>query len=549
MKKFYTLILMSILAYLPGSSWAQPLNDDCANAIPVLLDEIVTFSTIDATTAGPFHPLCISSQNDTILNDIWYSYTAGFSGHVHWSLCFDAFFDTKIAVYQGNATCPLTDADLLACNDDAQDCDVTSVVEFDVVTGETYLLRLGGWNGEEGDGSFIVEQYTPPVGPPNNLCSNAQVITLGLDQPFTTVGATTDGPGHTGTCFLFSSNTAESDVWYSFTSPFTGFVQWSTCGEASFDTRLAIYVPGSPCPPTGDIDLYACNDDGQDCAEYTSKATFAVQEGETYLMRLGGYQASGTGTFDLEEVIPPVPPANDLCENPDTAFVMSAMDADLFNYTFEGSTENCQTVATLPVCTTYTTGEYSDVWYRFNSLGNDTIQIRFYSLDPLATFYVELHNDCLTHVDTALYNNACFIIDETQISATLDWTGFPAEPTWYYLRVSTRLTSQSPGGFNFQLVADITDIVSNEEVLSGKLSIDPNPVSDKLKVSYFPDIDRQGEIAITNALGEKIWQKNNMSFSRGGQQELIDVSGFLSGMYFLTITSEAQSITKRFVKQ
>lgn len=553
MKNLYFTCLFAGLFAFPILSWAQPANDFCSEAIPVLLDEVVSFDNTDATTDGPLHPGCPSSQNDSIFSDIWYSYTAAFTGHVRWTLCSTAIFDTKIAAYAPGAACPPVDGDLLTCNDDHPDCDITSQVEFDVVSGSTYLLRLGGWGstapGEQGSGTFVVEQYTPPVGPPNNQCANAQVVTLGLDQPFNTLGATTDGPNHTGPCFQFNDPTVNNDVWYSYTAGFTGSVLWTVCNTASFDTRLAVYVPGAPCPPAGDADLHSCNDDGQDCLEYTSAVFFDVEQGETYLLRLGSYGgATGSGDFDLVEAVPPVPPANDLCGEPDSVFIMSEEDADLFEYAFEGTTENCQPVSTLPVCSSSSGGEFADVWYRFNTNGNETVEIRFYTLDPLATFYVELHTDCLTPVDTALYENECFIIDEFLPSATLDITGFPPTPTWYYIRVSTRLTSQSPGPFNFQLVGDIL-IDANNIPLNGQVTLLPNPVTEKLTVSYSPDQDREGDMLVTNALGEKIWKKAGISFQQGGQQEVIDVSTFQAGIYFLTITSGEQSVTKKFVKQ
>jgi hypothetical protein len=110
------------------------------------------------------------------------------------------------------------------------------------------------------------------------------------------------------------------------------------------------------------------------------------------------------------------------------------------------------------------------------------------------------------------------------------------------------LTSQSPGPFNFQLVGDIL-IDANNIPLNGQVTLLPNPVTEKLTVSYSPDQDREGDMLVTNALGEKIWHKAGISFQQAGQQEVIDVSSFQAGIYFLTITSGEQSVTKKFVKQ
>jgi hypothetical protein len=135
----------------------------------------------------------------------------------------------------------------------------------------------------------------------NNTCSNATAIVPG-SYPFSTVNATTDGPAQPGSpCDVFGQNNVHNDIWYTYTASCNGTASFSTCNTATFDTRIAVY-PGGQCPPTAGS-LIGCNDDGVDCAGYTSFIQWNVVAGNTYLLRLGGYNAAamGTGTVELIE--------------------------------------------------------------------------------------------------------------------------------------------------------------------------------------------------------------------------------------------------------
>src|SRR5262245_25205336 len=68
--------------------------------------------------------------------------------------------------------------------------------------------------------------------PSNDDCSSPIIVNLGLN-PFTSEGATSAGPG---VCV-----TIGNDVWFKFKSTFTGNLRVSTCGDADFDTVIAVY--------------------------------------------------------------------------------------------------------------------------------------------------------------------------------------------------------------------------------------------------------------------------------------------------------------------
>ena len=139
--------------------------------------------------------------------------------------------------------------------------------------------------------------------PGNNDCEDAFVIEDGL-TPFSTIGATTDGPITPKICGCdpgFGCG-GYSDVWYDYTATCDGYGVVSTCndddpatGEADFDTWLHAYE-GCDCPADNDY-LVGCNDDGPECSGFSSIMWFPVTEGSCYLVRVSGFGGSGTGVL------------------------------------------------------------------------------------------------------------------------------------------------------------------------------------------------------------------------------------------------------------
>jgi hypothetical protein len=157
-----------------------------------------------------------------------------------------------------------------------------------VTAGQTVLIRVSKFS-------------TVPAGPfsltadfavANDLCANATPIGDGT-YPFSTCGATTDGPAEPGACNFFNEPQIGSDIWYRYTASCTGTATATLCGSG-YDTEIAIY--GATCPTAGGSVL-ACNDDA--CG-LQSQVTFAVTAGQQYLVRIGGYNgATGSGTLTV----------------------------------------------------------------------------------------------------------------------------------------------------------------------------------------------------------------------------------------------------------
>lgn len=554
MRNLYTFLFFIFTIPL----FAQPANDNCADAIPIGAVTTEVFSNIDATTDGPLHlnSPCPGSgvpELDSIYNDIWYLYTSGFTGLTSFSMCGNADFDTKIAVYRAGATCPVSDEDLLNCNEDGANClGSTSELVFAAQEGESYLLRIGGFGtespGEEGMGSFDIEQFIPAVA--NDFCVDAIPINVGNEQEVSNQGATTDGPSHdpTNPCFQFGDNSIMADIWFTFTPDFSGPVLWSLCDAVTFDTRLGVYGPDVDCADLVADDLLECNDDGSGCSNYTSSLFFDVEEGKTYLLRLGGWNgATGMGTFDLINQTPPEPPSNDLCANAEEVTLESNVMGTTSNAGFDPANFS------FPTCLNNTNGgEFAEVWYTFNNQGAEEMEIQLISTNESASFFVDVWDDCFNQVDTLAVINNCTSLDPTISSAISDTFSILASvPTQYHLRVVTRLTGSLPGDFLFTLIPIglETSTFETPDALDGNVTLAPNPVDHTLSLAI--PLNRKSDLSYTiqNMLGQNVMVNNIGTAPTGIHNQYIDVGTLAPGVYVINLLVNNQPIGIKFIKQ
>ncbi|MBK9013736.1 MAG: T9SS type A sorting domain-containing protein [Saprospiraceae bacterium] len=565
----HLLVTLLFTLVFAAVGFAQPANDNCADADVLPGPGMYNFTTIDATTDGPDHPSNCSSSGGTVIsvyNDIWYSFTPTWTGYAIWSLCSTADFDTKIMVYNAGAACPVMDGQVLACNEDGAGCTgYTSEVIFPVTSGSTYLLRLGGWGdappGESGSGSFIIEEYIFN-GPPNDDCADAIEIFMDADDSITVVmtnvDATTDGPlglqGHG----CFGTNGEESDysnVWYKWTATYTGGLDVSASGTVSFESRFSVYGPGASSIPSVDL-LDGCSDDGLDenfiaCPDYTSHDRFWVEQGGTYLISIGGWSASdvGAGYFTFKKADIYTPPANDNCADAESVFIMTPLQADQFDYLFNGNNQTASYTDSVAMPTCRPTGEFWDVWYSFNSGFNDSIELRFKINDAAleSDYIIDLFSDCGTPDTSA----ATFCIRTDQGVGdfqTYQLHNFLGVPTQYLMRVSSRILSNLPGDFFFQLVGQpYLNSVGEPALTSFRLF--PNPVHQQVSIDFGLPASAWGHWEIQNLLGQPIYASAEMQFAAGQNRLDYPVAKLPAGVYFFRLTVDGKEKTARFVKQ
>jgi hypothetical protein len=260
-------------------------GDECVGCIPLVTDQPTPGSTM--TAGGVDESSC--ALGDTV--DAWHCWTASCTGGATFSLCDDTAFDATLAVFSGCA------GSELGCDDDACGLAGPSEVTVPVAAGQPVVARVSGYGGASGDYSIEVTC----TGIDNDVCSSATPITTG-SQPFDTAGATVAGPDLPASCDEGFGVTMGADLWYDFIPSACGEVTVSTCGQATFDTRLAVYQ-GCACDDGLPGTLIACNDDEVGCAGLTSELQFQAQAASCYKIRVGGFgSAQGAGTLTLDQV-------------------------------------------------------------------------------------------------------------------------------------------------------------------------------------------------------------------------------------------------------
>jgi len=136
-----------VLSFAPAPVFAggAPSNNDCGDAKVVSLGRTV-FSTQGATTSTT-PGACFS-----IGNDVWFRYAATFDGFLRIKTCNLVDFDSVIIFYKG---CSCGSLLRLGCSDDTTGCTGGgSTVSFEVEAGACYMIRVGGFQGDTGDGQL-----------------------------------------------------------------------------------------------------------------------------------------------------------------------------------------------------------------------------------------------------------------------------------------------------------------------------------------------------------------------------------------------------------
>jgi len=132
-------------------------GDECAVAMIASVGANA-FETNTATPSGnvPDDSLCSGTYLDwDNSQDVWFLFVPSTSGNVHFTTCDSSSYDTSMALYQGSCD------NQVACNGDADGdsgCQsYYSAIDFNVNAGDTYYIRLGGWQGTTGEGTLTIE--------------------------------------------------------------------------------------------------------------------------------------------------------------------------------------------------------------------------------------------------------------------------------------------------------------------------------------------------------------------------------------------------------
>ncbi len=389
------------LAGVPYTPPVGPPNDECAGAIAIG-DETININTTEATTSG--------IGTHSIGQDVWYCYTAPLTGEATFSLC-GSDFDTKIAVWDGCGCPPTTE---LAYNDD--DCykALQSSVTVPIVSGNTYLVQVGGYSAGVGNIELVTTSNT--VGPvdPGTNCANPLVINF--TGTFNDVN-TTCGFDDDYNATEFGDYDGGEDIIYELVIPTDMCVDVVLDPLGTTYTAIGIF---SACPTGTGFLVDGISNSGS--AVYGLDGVF-LAAGTYYVMLDTWPSPDCIPSFDLTitEVTCPVGPANDHCDAPIEIFdgyngVFSNAGADT-----DGDPDVlCDSYGDLDVQT--------DVWFKYTATCGPDGTVLFDLCDsPLDTKFAVYYApgfDCSTMSILACNDDACGVSGyQSAISISGVWPG------------------------------------------------------------------------------------------------------------------------------
>ncbi len=198
-------------AVLSACALAQPANNDCANAIPVIDGGSYNGTLTGATRDGA--GTCGSSGNSP---DVWYVFTAPYDGTLTVATCGGASWDTVLGVWD---ECPGTGTEV-SCNDDS--CGLQSTVFAVISNGEDYFIRVSSFsNGAGGPFTITVDSTEGGGGG------------TGADVVYSDCGDVTNW-GNVGGIYAYSLATATCNIG-------TANLQWGNSWQGTPEMAMNAY--------------------------------------------------------------------------------------------------------------------------------------------------------------------------------------------------------------------------------------------------------------------------------------------------------------------
>jgi gliding motility-associated-like protein len=230
--------------------WAQPVNDECINAIPLTdlnnwCSEPEAFTNEGATTSPEANPSCFPATQESF--DVWFSFVAQ-ANTVGISVFGDLDFneggtlrDPQFALYTGDCD----DLTIIACQSDGFNADQISLFQSQLDIGTTYYIRVGARIGQTGTFQLCINNFNE-VPTPSGDCEPG--VILCDKSPFTVPQLTGVGMNPNeiddaicagGTCPGFNES---GSTWYKWTCDQPGSLTFTlTPQNPSDDLDFVVY--------------------------------------------------------------------------------------------------------------------------------------------------------------------------------------------------------------------------------------------------------------------------------------------------------------------
>ncbi|MFM7726617.1 MAG: hypothetical protein ACKO7B_07940, partial [Flavobacteriales bacterium] len=198
---------------------AAPSNDNCSGAIVATPSANCTGQTYSnaGATQSQAAVLC-SGATSTLANDVWFTFVASGSGDSV-IVSPQGTFDAVVELFSGNFCVGQSS---IACSDNPTVGTATEKISTGtLVPGNTYRVRVYGWNGIEGQFGFCVRQSTTTA-PANDNCVNAINLTPSATCTSITYNSANATQSIAPASCSGATSTSAMDVWFSFTASNTG---------------------------------------------------------------------------------------------------------------------------------------------------------------------------------------------------------------------------------------------------------------------------------------------------------------------------------------
>ena len=212
---------------------------------------------------------------------VWYRWIAPATGQVAFKVMGEDDFDPLLAVYTGGEMTALTP---VAANDDVRSFDKAAVVSFRAAAGTAYNVAIDGAGGARGK----FDLWWAPAPANDNFADAAALAGRSGRLAGATVGATAEP----------EEDAHDGSVWFRWTAAATRLVKFDTRGS-DYDTVLAVYRGET----LGTLRRVTSNDDAPHLPCCASWVSFHAQAGQTYSLRLTGYDEDGRYVLRWSPVI------------------------------------------------------------------------------------------------------------------------------------------------------------------------------------------------------------------------------------------------------
>jgi gliding motility-associated-like protein len=269
MKKRFTNYLCLAFLCSATSLFAQPANNECANATPLTnlsnwCSAIAAYSNTGATQSSVILPGCFP-QNDTH-RDIWFSFVAqantlnvrvigATSGNIPPG---GTIQDPELAIYSGNCNNLVE----VQCASDAFNLNVAETFAGPLTIGQTYYIRVAARDENTGTFKLCLNNYNA-IPELSSDCTSA--VILCDKSPFSVEQAVGEGsdPNEVDPSACIQQEIASS--WYRWTCKETGTFTFSiTPNNPADDIDFAVYKLPGGIDDCENKELIRCEAAGED---------------------------------------------------------------------------------------------------------------------------------------------------------------------------------------------------------------------------------------------------------------------------------------------